>query len=336
MKRKFFVLSVTILILLSNLILTSASNDELKALSSDITAWINLQSIRSYTIDNATYIIAEDLPDYGFTVIWNNYERALKITCNYEPAKMSDIRPNEIHIAGKNLDEFDTFVIGHPIYDVFTTNIKVYLDANIVDSYNIDGRTLIKMDDLGRYGYLYWIPFERRISLDIMDKKLYNDLENANDKQELVIAENTTYIGQISNGKPNGIGKMTKSEYLFDKYYTYTETYTGYFKDGKKYGFFIYDYHYSQIRTSDIGTKTVYGHYNYENDMKSGYCISYKSELYQSSSRQESLRYVCDGFYKNDMLNGYGRTLKSRHSPSEEYRYMLVEHGEYIDDLLQE
>ena len=176
MKTRFFVLLAVIFILFSG----SVSADGLKALSTDISAWINLQPIRSYIIDNGTYVIVEDLADYGFTVVWNGEERALYVRCDYVMAKMSDMFPYEINIKTEDI------VIGQPIYDVFTTDIRVYLDGEAVNSYNIDGKTLISMDDLGRYGYLYWVPGDRKISLDIMDKKLQDDFESLADKQELI------------------------------------------------------------------------------------------------------------------------------------------------------
>ena len=50
-----------------------------EVLSTDITAFIDEQPIESFNINGYTYVIAEDLKDYGFSVTYNESERTLLI-----------------------------------------------------------------------------------------------------------------------------------------------------------------------------------------------------------------------------------------------------------------
>jgi len=323
MKTRFFVLLAAIFTLLSG----SASADGLKALSTDISAWINLQPIRSYIIDNGTYVIVEELDYYGFSVVWNGDERSLYVTCNYEPAKMSDMLPYEINIKTEDI------AIGQPIYDIFTTDIKVYSDGEAVSSYNINGKTLINIDDLGKYGYLYWVPRDRKISLDIMDKKLQDEFDRLIDKQELILDESSTYIGQVKDGKPNGLGIITKD--FTERTHPnnrYLGGYKGYFKNGERHGFGIESYTYTETRGSFSGLSyDCYGYFNYENDLKSGYCV------FTAENNPRSGHYGYEGFYKDDTLNGYGKKWKGLDYGNQfKYKQELIEQGEYIDGVLQD
>ena len=325
---KKFILAAIILAL--TFISTNAGAEGLKALSTDISVFINLEPIRSYTINDGTYVIAEDLADYGFSVAWNDAERALYVTCNYEMANMIHMPIEEFNIRAKDI------VIGEPIYDVFTTDIRVFLDGEFVNSYNIDGKTLVNMNDLKKYGYLYWIFYERRLSLDIMGKKLYTELDSAENKQELVLDESTTYSGQVSDGKPNGIGVITKSNFEVEnptENYRYKDTYIGYFKDGEKHGFGTKGYWSIQIRTSHALDTYDYGYYNYENGRLNGPFVSTFESSLQGSGSGGYAYSMYDGSYKDDKLHGLVRDWRSNVHNLFKYKYELIYQGEYIDGV---
>ncbi|WP_312061062.1 YHYH domain-containing protein [Anaerotignum sp.] len=104
----------------------------------NINAYINDALIPSVNYNSLTYIIAEDLQNYGFDVVWNGNDRTLKIQRNEEkPIKA---------ISTSN---------SSATYDILSTDIKTYIyDKNkqsytLVDSYNIDGKTIIKFTEIG-------------------------------------------------------------------------------------------------------------------------------------------------------------------------------------------
>jgi len=100
-------------------------------LYTDIVMYIDGYPIRSYNIAGNTYIVAEDLVDYGFDVVWDGTARTLTIetqrtvlpenyTARYVPEKSS----------GK---------IGEPIMPYVYSDIRVYIGDNEIESYSIDG-----------------------------------------------------------------------------------------------------------------------------------------------------------------------------------------------------
>lgn len=118
---------------------------------SDIKASINGVFIPSVNYKNHTCIIAEDLNNYGFDVEWDENDRILSIkqNTNKEISKISEL----------NLNSFE----------IQTTDIKarqLNLSTNnyeTIDSYNVDGKTLIKINDIT--GTAAWDSSARTISL---------------------------------------------------------------------------------------------------------------------------------------------------------------------------
>jgi len=55
--------------------------------------------------------------------------------------------------------------IGKKLYDIYRSDIKVYMDGKQIESFNIDGRTMIYIDDLGKYGSVVWDGKSRIISV---------------------------------------------------------------------------------------------------------------------------------------------------------------------------
>ena len=122
-----------------------------QVISSDIKAYINGLSIPSVNYKNHTYIVAEDLNNYGFDVEWDETNRTLNIKQN-SSKKTSTV--NQL-----NLDSFEiqSTDIKTKQYN-FSTNTY-----ETIDSYNVDGKTIIKINDIA--GNAVWDSVERTISL---------------------------------------------------------------------------------------------------------------------------------------------------------------------------
>lgn len=175
MKKIIALLMTTVLFIMSTTsVFAYRIGDVIGAsLVTDIVAQINGYDIASYNCQGFTYVIAEDLANYGFGVNYNNYTRTLSITRNYG---VSQIYSNYKKPA------VDLNDVGKTAYNLLYTDIVTYLDGRYINSYNINGQTIIAFDDLASYGYYVYDNNTRRISLDIpgIEKKGVG-LEELND-----------------------------------------------------------------------------------------------------------------------------------------------------------
>ena len=143
------VLIITFLLLLAMSVSVGAAQvgDKIgEAVFSDITAYINNYPIPSYVINNYAVIIAEDLRDYGCDVVYDNLQRTLSIT---KSSAENDFNAPLMYKTSMETGEYFT--------DVLYTDIKTYVNGNEVTSFNVNGRTMIVIDQFGKYmdGYTW-------------------------------------------------------------------------------------------------------------------------------------------------------------------------------------
>ena len=125
-------------------------------LYSDITAYINGQAIPTSIIAGKTLVVVEDLAKYGFDVTWNNSDRSLRVELNKNKA----FAP--IAVQKDTTNKPGTFKQKY-LY----TDIKTYVAGELVESYAINGVTLMNFDDLGKFGTFVWDEKTREIKLTI-------------------------------------------------------------------------------------------------------------------------------------------------------------------------
>ena len=157
--KKIIGLLLTFTLLTSCIISAGAANigDVInKTVYTDIVAKINGYDIASYNIDGYTVVVAEDLRNYGFNVEWKGEERALYITVNPSQSTVTST-----YVAPK----VSTDMVGVKANDVLYTDIKTYMDGNLVTSYNIGGLTVISFNDLQRYGTVNYDNDARELSI---------------------------------------------------------------------------------------------------------------------------------------------------------------------------
>lgn len=200
------------------------------AVKSDIKAYTDYTPIRSYNIDGYTYVVAEELRNYGFDVIWNNDERALKI----------NRKELTTPIYTKELFDLDSDPVSSS-YLIYPTDIKTYLNDIETNSFNIGGQTVIQIDELSRCGNFEWDAENREVRVMIYEVELQNLYEQAENKVEINKAEwpTMTYVGQVNEkGEPDGIGSMREvfSYSGAGVSYTKIDETLGFFKDGKAFG----------------------------------------------------------------------------------------------------
>lgn len=125
----------------------------------DISAYINHYPITSYNINDYTAVVAEDLRNYGFNVEWNGDNRSLNIYRNYSATAITPY--GEVY---KNSSK-----LGQKALPYLETDIATYVNGNRVESFNIDGKTIIFFEDLKPYGEVVWVPELRAIKMWITD-----------------------------------------------------------------------------------------------------------------------------------------------------------------------
>lgn len=163
--------------------------------NTDIKAYINGLPVKSYNIDGWTGIVAEDLREYGFKVIWNGDARTLKVSHSI----FADVT------ASYKFEE-NTKPIGSHAGYVYNTDILTYVNGKPVKGYNIGGQTIIVIDELQCYGDVVWNPEKREIS--------YTRTEpwDINLHDETISRYNHSYDFPAADGIDSISVKYTKSE----------------------------------------------------------------------------------------------------------------------------
>ena len=127
----------------------------LPVLSTDIRSYVFGSEIESYNVNGSTCIVAEDLMNYGFTVVWDGEARTLSIT---HPS-------DDFTQAEKKNFGAKSGSIGEKLAETVPTDIVTYVNGEEVQSYNIGGKTVIYIDALGVFGGVTWDGEKRTISV---------------------------------------------------------------------------------------------------------------------------------------------------------------------------
>lgn len=366
-KRIFSLL--TALTLLTTVPLNSKSAVINKVLESDIGAFVDMQPIESYNVDGYTYVCAEDLADYGFDIIWSEQARTLYINRNKDK-EFVPMKSDKINRLKSDVN------VGRVVYDVYETNVVAYADNEFIHSYNIDGKLVIKLRDMEKYGYIVWDAENKKAQINLLRKEFDNEFEKYKNAEPLVISSDQVFsspeekpdwtwgnpeykfIGKIVDGKPNGIGQLIKKWDLWAMhkmdlvYYNHlTVSYYGNFVNGVPDGRILYRY--------DVTLEPYFSEYNKE--VKIEGIQHYKSgSLNGLFSKTESIDGTrTDSIYLSGQKNGFNRDSKidqnylygfrvekeGDYSQGERIRYELdasaskfvkVEKGIYVDDFLSE
>ncbi len=188
-KRKVVALCLTFAMVMS-LLLTNASakNGDVIGYTryTDIVAYINNYAIQSYNYKDYTYIVAEDLQNYGFHVVWDGTARTLNITRNSAVVKV---------IENNSLMATPTEQVGKYALSVLETDIRTYINGVEVESYNVDGKTIIQFDSLYRFGDVTWYEDLRIITLEVKDGLMSRETRKQFDPN--VVAEYSGYGDRV-------------------------------------------------------------------------------------------------------------------------------------------
>lgn len=124
-----------------------------EVLSSDIECEINKIPINAYNVNGHMYVRAESLRGYGFIVDWNEKEKRVDIK------------------RGKSVNSIPEPIInkkkGEKLYDIYSTDIRTYLEGAELDSVNIGGHTFVKFSQLSRVGDVSFDEEKRTAELKV-------------------------------------------------------------------------------------------------------------------------------------------------------------------------
>lgn len=267
MKKIVLLFGLMSIILITAVSVSAAITGEV--LSTDITAFIDEQPIESFNINDYTYVIAEDLRAYGFDVIWDGEARTLSVERN----KSAD--RGFLPMEKVNIKKSDIPFRAH-MFDVYETDIVTFIGGSPANAYNVDGQTLIMIDELSKYGYFNYNNTERCVKIDMagFEEKYITDNPSKQtislpcDKTE----GNITYTGEVLNGIPNGSG-VIHERYEFTNGMTSTENYyySGCYKNGEKDGFIYYHGRKIPHNGSDQRVRDYYSIQKYTNGQPDGY-----------------------------------------------------------------
>ncbi len=158
--KKIIAITLALIICLSGMSALAYENGDVigYACYTDIVAKINGYELESYNVDGYTYIIAQELRNYGFDVIWDESTRTVIIKRSMTYVTTA---PDYNHAF------VPQSMVGQKSYDLLYTDITTYVNGFKVPSYNINGRTIIRFDTLAEYGSSIWIPEQKTVSIYI-------------------------------------------------------------------------------------------------------------------------------------------------------------------------
>jgi len=172
--KKLLILTLTLLLISASALTVSAAQPKVgdklgDVLYTDIVAYIDGYPIRSYNIGGNTYVVAEDLVDYGFNVVWDGDARTLTIKYQREfiptenPYGDVTISPLKGSVGMPAMPYLFTDIVTFIEYPNAHSNTEQTISVKL-DSFNVGGRTCIKIDDIAAHkGSLEWSAEERTI-----------------------------------------------------------------------------------------------------------------------------------------------------------------------------
>lgn len=134
------------------------------ALHTDIVVYINNYAIPSYAVNGQSVVVAEDLRNFGFNVVWNEFNRSLNLYRN----PYAEVMPMYV---GKG------YTTGAKYTDILETDIAVWAGNQKLTSYAMNGYTMIPIEELTMFGEVHWVQNERALKMWI------NDMEMCETKQ---------------------------------------------------------------------------------------------------------------------------------------------------------
>ncbi len=108
--------------------------------ATDITAYIDYMMVPSYNIDGYTAVIVRDLEPFGFTVNWDEATKTVSFYRDFAKPLEPTVPTHEAR------------PVGTKVFDVYHTDIRTFFRGKEIPSYNIGGRTAVRLRDIAMIG----------------------------------------------------------------------------------------------------------------------------------------------------------------------------------------
>ncbi len=108
--------------------------------ATDIHAYIDYLMVPSYNIDGYTAVIVRDLENFGFVVNWDESTKTVSFYKDF-------IKP-----LTPMVPEYEEVEVGTKLFDVYKTDIRTFFRGKEIPSYNIGGRTAVRLRDIAIAG----------------------------------------------------------------------------------------------------------------------------------------------------------------------------------------
>lgn len=132
--------ALCILIVIAGLF-SSASAEIIGAgYATDIRAYIDGIMVPSYNIDGYTAVLVRDLENYGFVVEWDASTKRVNFYRDFS-------KPSTPLIP-----TLETRPVGTKVFDVYATDICTFFRGTEIPSYNIGGKTAVRLRDIAMVG----------------------------------------------------------------------------------------------------------------------------------------------------------------------------------------
>lgn len=191
----------------------------------DIVTFIDGSPIESYNYNDYTYVVAEDLANYGFDVKWDGEKRELAVT--REKFAFSPYAGTFV-----NEKKTDKSSVGAAKFSVYPTDIKTYVNGEKSDAYNINGKTIINTDWLGLFGSCSYDDILRRYDVKILENEISACEQRQTTEEDNTYGYNRTVTQKgIFDGDELTYG--IKKDAFQNKYGEIITTEYGDFKNGK-------------------------------------------------------------------------------------------------------
>lgn len=180
-------LSITLVIVMIASVLCIGVNADPIAIGNyyytDIQTYVRGKVMESYNIGGKTVIVAESLAYHGFNVSWDPTARTLSINDTNGTASGTAFNTS----SGK---------IGATAGAYYRTDIVTYFNGAAIESYNLDGRTVIPATLLRDFGYNVEWNEENRVVL--INTNLSDIVIGSSDITNVTVKANQTYHGTIA------------------------------------------------------------------------------------------------------------------------------------------
>ncbi len=133
------------------------------AYATDIHAYIDYLQVPSYNIDGYTAVVVRDLENFGYVVNWDEATRTVSFYKDF-------IKP-----LTPLVPVYEARPVGTKIYDVYQTDIRTVFRGKEIPSYNIGGRTAVRLRDLAIVGEAQFDANTKSADVFCMEAEYFED-----------------------------------------------------------------------------------------------------------------------------------------------------------------